>query len=102
MIGRFRRGRPKTVILEAAAEESVPLWDGFFASLTCQTIEDVPYLLKYGTADHLMIGSDFTHADQSADIDSLPTVKRWGEDGSLPPEVAHKVLEDNPAAFYGL
>ena len=70
--------------------------------VTCQTMEDVPYLLQFGTEDHLMIGTDFTHADMSADIDSLGTVKRWGEEGRISREAARKIREDNPRAFYGL
>ena len=70
--------------------------------VTCQTMEDVPYLLKFGTEDNLMIGTDYTHADQSAEIESLRIVQRWGEDGTLSKEVARKILEDNPKAFYGL
>jgi predicted TIM-barrel fold metal-dependent hydrolase len=70
--------------------------------VTCQTMEDVAYLLKFGTENHLMIGTDFSHADQSADIDSMGTVKGWGTDGTLTREAAQKILEDNPAAFYRL
>jgi hypothetical protein len=70
--------------------------------VTCQTVEDVPYLLQLGTEDHLMIGTDFSHADQSADIESLSTVRRWGEEGTISRDAARKILEDNPKAFYGL
>jgi predicted TIM-barrel fold metal-dependent hydrolase len=70
--------------------------------VTCQTVEDVPYLLRFGTEDHLMIGTDYTHADQSAEIESLRIVKQWGEDGVITEEQARKILEDNPKAFYGL
>src|SRR5438105_147020 len=70
--------------------------------VTCQTLEDVPYLMKLGTEDHLMIGSDFSHADQSADIDSLRTIQQWADDGTISQEAARKILEDNPAAFYGV
>ncbi|MEA2640980.1 MAG: uncharacterized protein QOF51_2374 [Chloroflexota bacterium] len=70
--------------------------------VTCQTIEDVPYLLKFGTEDHLMIGTDFSHADQSADIDSLGTIQRWADEGAITQEAARKILEDNPRAFYGV
>jgi uncharacterized protein len=70
--------------------------------VTCQTMEDVPYLLQQGTEDHLMIGTDFTHADMSADIDSLGTVRAWGEQGKITKEAARKILEDNPKTFYGL
>lgn len=70
--------------------------------VTCQTLEDIPYLLQFGTGDHLMIGTDFSHADQSADINSLGTVRDWGAEGIISDVAARKILEDNPGAFYAL
>lgn len=32
--------------------------------VACQTNDDLPYILRYGTEDSLMIGTDFSHADQ--------------------------------------
>ncbi len=70
--------------------------------VTCQSMEDVPYLLRFGTEDHLMIGTDYSHADQSAAIDSLETVRRWDAEGVITKAQARKILEENPAAFYGM
>lgn len=70
--------------------------------VTCQTIEDVPYLLKFGTEDNLLIGTDYSHADQSAEIESLNILRRWGEDGTISRDAVSKILEDNPKEFYGL
>ncbi len=70
--------------------------------VTCQTSDDIPYLLRFGAEDSLMIGTDYTHADQSGVIDALDFVERLGEDEEIPMEVAHKILDDNPRAFYGL
>jgi predicted TIM-barrel fold metal-dependent hydrolase len=70
--------------------------------VTCQTIEDVPYLLRFGTEDNLLIGTDYSHADQSAEIDSLRILQGWGEDGTLSKDAVRKILEANPKEFYGL
>jgi hypothetical protein len=70
--------------------------------VTCQTSDDVPYLLKWGAEDSLMIGTDYSHADQSGVVDALDFIERLGEDGEIPMAVAGKILGDNPRAFYGL
>jgi predicted TIM-barrel fold metal-dependent hydrolase len=70
--------------------------------VTCQTLEDVPYILRFGTEDHLLIGTDYSHADQSADIDSLKILRRWGDEGRISQRAVTKILDDNPREFYGL
>jgi predicted TIM-barrel fold metal-dependent hydrolase len=70
--------------------------------VTCQTLEDVPYILRFGTEDHLLLGTDYSHADQSADIDSIGILRRWGDEGRIAQAVVKKILEDNPREFYGL
>jgi predicted TIM-barrel fold metal-dependent hydrolase len=70
--------------------------------VACQTNDDLPYILKYGTEDSLMIGTDYSHADQSAEIEALDVIERRGANGEIPASVAHKILEDNPRRFYGL
>ena len=46
--------------------------------VTCDTEDDIPYLLQYGTEDSLMIGTDYSHADQSAEL-RAPACWRSGE-----------------------
>jgi predicted TIM-barrel fold metal-dependent hydrolase len=70
--------------------------------VTCQTSDDVPYLLKFGAEDNLMIGTDYSHDDQSGVVDALNFIERLGDDGEIPAEVSRKILEDNPRTFYGL
>lgn len=70
--------------------------------VTCQTVEDLPYLLKFGTEDNLLIGTDYTHADASAEIRSLEIIREWVDEGKISRTAARKILEDNPAAFYGV
>jgi predicted TIM-barrel fold metal-dependent hydrolase len=45
-----------------------------------------------------MIGTDYGHTDQSSELEAL---RIFQEDGQVPSEVARKILDDNPSAFYG-
>jgi len=70
--------------------------------VACQTNDDLPYILKYGTEDSLMIGTDYSHADQSAEIQALDVIEQRGKKEEIPASVARKILDDNPRRFYGL
>jgi predicted TIM-barrel fold metal-dependent hydrolase len=52
--------------------------------------------------DNLMIGTDYSHADQSAEIHALDVIEQRGEKGEIPAAVARKILDDNPRRFYAL
>ena len=70
--------------------------------VACQTQEDLPYLLQHGTEDNLVIGTDYSHADGSAEIEALSLIKAKGEQGDISPVASRKILDDNPRALYGL
>jgi predicted TIM-barrel fold metal-dependent hydrolase len=70
--------------------------------VTCDTKDDLPYILNYGAEDNLMIGSDYTHADQSAEIDAVQIIRRMGDEGTLLAATARKIVDTNARAFYGL
>lgn len=67
--------------------------------VACQTDDDLPYVLKYSGEDNIVIGSDYGHADTSAEIEALRKLKRKGE---VAPRVIDKILYDNAKALYGL
>lgn len=67
--------------------------------VTCQTDDDLPYILKYSGEDNIVIGSDYGHADTSAEIEALRKFKRMGE---IEPRVIDNILYDNAKALYGL
>jgi predicted TIM-barrel fold metal-dependent hydrolase len=67
--------------------------------VTCQTDDDLPYVLKYSGEDNIVIGSDYGHADTSAEIEALRKLKQQGE---VEPRVIDKILYDNAKALYGL
>lgn len=70
--------------------------------VTCESTDDIPYILQFGTEDSLMVGTDYTHADQSSEIEALDIVEQRAERGEFSKEVARKILDDNPRRFYGL
>ncbi|HET8564226.1 MAG TPA: hypothetical protein VFM35_10175, partial [Candidatus Binatia bacterium] len=67
--------------------------------VACQTDDDLPYVLKYAGEDHIVIGTDYGHADTSAEIEALRKLK---EDGSVSPRVVNKILDNNARALYSL
>ena len=70
--------------------------------VACQSQDDLPYILQFGMEDNLLVGTDYTHADQSAELMALDVVEQWGAAGQIPAEAARKILDDNPRRFYGL
>jgi predicted TIM-barrel fold metal-dependent hydrolase len=93
-------------VMKRYAERPFSLKDDFLQAnrffVTCQTSDDVAYLLKFGAENSLMTGTDYAHADQSAVAEALDFIEQLGEDGEIPMEVAVKILGDNPRTFYGL
>jgi predicted TIM-barrel fold metal-dependent hydrolase len=65
-------------------------------------IDDVENILKFGTEDHLMIGTDYSHTDISANLSALDEVHGWAEQGRITSAQATKILDTNARAFYGL
>ena len=67
--------------------------------VACQTDDDLPYVLKYAGENCLMIGSDYGHADTTAELRALSSLRETTEvDG----KVVDKILDDNARALYGL
>lgn len=70
--------------------------------VACQTQEDLPYLLQHGTEENLVIGTDYSHADGSAEIEALALIREKGEKGEISRVASRKIREDNPRALYSL
>ena len=70
--------------------------------VACQTQDDLPYIPQFGTEDNLMVGTDYTHNDQSAELLALSIIDQRASRGEISAEVAHKIVEDNPGRFYGI
>lgn len=67
--------------------------------IACETHDDLPYILRYTGEDNLVLGTDYGHSDPTTELDAL---RRLREQGTLSPETARKILDDNPRALYGL
>jgi predicted TIM-barrel fold metal-dependent hydrolase len=72
------------------------------AFITIDLIDDIESVLKFGTEDSLMIGTDYSHTDISANLSALNGVRDWVDQGRISTGQAHKILESNAGAFYGL
>jgi predicted TIM-barrel fold metal-dependent hydrolase len=67
--------------------------------VSCQTDDDVGYLLGYAGEGHLVIGTDYGHSDQSTEIEALRNLRA---SGGLDERAYRKITDDNPRALYGL
>ena len=67
--------------------------------VACETHEDLPYILNYTGAEHLIIGSDYSHADQSAELEALSILQARPD---LDRSVTARIVDDNPSEFYGI
>jgi predicted TIM-barrel fold metal-dependent hydrolase len=67
--------------------------------VACQCTDDLRYILKQGGADNLVIGTDYGHADTSAQIEALRILKK---EGKIETSVIDRILDRNARALYGL
>lgn len=67
--------------------------------VTCQTDDDLPYILQYAGEDNIVTGTDYGHQDPSSDIDTFSILRNRTD---LDPEVLDKIFSDNPSTLYGL
>ena len=70
--------------------------------VTIDTVDKIEHLLAFGLENSLMIGTDYSHSDPSANLAALEEVSRWPSEGRISEGVAHKILETNARRFYGL
>lgn len=70
--------------------------------VACQTHEDLAYISTRTGHDNLVIGTDYGHADQSAEINALGLLRERSDRGEIPATLADKVLTSNPATLYGI
>ena len=70
--------------------------------VTCLVDEDLPYILKFAGEDNLVVGSDYTHADQSMERHFQDELWARAEKGEITTAAVNKMLYDNPRRLYGL
>jgi predicted TIM-barrel fold metal-dependent hydrolase len=67
--------------------------------VTCQTNDDIPYILNTAGEHSLVIGTDYGHTDPSSEVDAITEFKRME---GLSEETKWRILYHNPKALYGL
>ncbi|HEX9443781.1 MAG TPA: amidohydrolase family protein [Candidatus Binatia bacterium] len=87
-----QRGNPK-----GTAKKNLLADNRFF--VTCQTDDDLAYILPYSGEESLIIGTDYGHSDVSAEIDAL---KKLPQLPGVSARVAEKILSENARRLYGL
>jgi predicted TIM-barrel fold metal-dependent hydrolase len=85
--GRFGRPAPENILKENR------VW------VTCQTDDDIPYILRFAGEDNLLIGTDYGHTDQSSEIEAL---RIFREQGAVEPRLVDKILGENPRLLYAI
>ena len=71
----------------------------FNVYVTCEVSDDIPFILKHGGDENIVIGTDYGHADVSSAMNAIASFSAM-EDVSE--ESKAKVLYDNPKRLYGL
>jgi predicted TIM-barrel fold metal-dependent hydrolase len=67
--------------------------------VACLVTDSLDYILPFAGDGQLVVGTDYGHADNSAEIEAMRKLKG---DGKIPAAVADKILTDNARALYGL
>ena len=67
--------------------------------VTCETHDDLPYILGYSGEGSIILGTDYGHAGNTAELEALSVLRNRMD---LSESVKDRILDDNPRAFYGL
>ncbi len=80
-----------------------PLPDDVFQAykifVTCQTDDDLPWILRYAGKHSLVIGTDYGHTDPSSELDAISLLTQHPE---ISQDVKDKILYYNPKTLYNL
>ena len=75
------------------------LLKGLNVFVSCESDDDLPYVLSYAGEDNIVIGTDYGHTDISGENDAINTFRQRND---VSEEVKRKILFDNPKRLYGL
>jgi len=67
--------------------------------VSCQTDDDLDYVLRFAGEDNLVIGTDYGHIDHSSEIEAMRNLR---DQGRLAPQIADKILGENAVTVYRL
>jgi predicted TIM-barrel fold metal-dependent hydrolase len=67
--------------------------------VACEADDDLPFILKYSGEDRIVIGTDYSHSDNSTEMEAITHLL---ERTDVEQRVLRKIVEDNPKALYAL
>ena len=67
--------------------------------VTCETHDDLPWVLKYAGERSLVIGTDYGHLDPSSDTNAIRAFQQLD---TISQEAKERILYHNPKALYNL
>jgi predicted TIM-barrel fold metal-dependent hydrolase len=67
--------------------------------VTCETDDDLPYIIEKAGEDCMVVGTDYGHSDPTSDVDAIAKLR---EREDISPIAFRKIISDNPRALYGL
>ena len=67
--------------------------------VSCQTDDDVDYVLKYAGEDNITIGTDYGHNDQSTEVEALRNLRSMG---TITDSQYEKITYHNPRTLFAL
>lgn len=67
--------------------------------VACLVTDDLERIVPMAGEGQLVVGTDYGHSDNSAEIEAIRKLKN---DGKVAPRVADRILNDNAKALYGL
>jgi len=73
--------------------------NAFRQFVSCQTDDDVDYVLRYSGEDNLTIGTDYGHNDQSTEVEAL---RRLRATGTITEAQYEKIAYHNPKTLFAL
>ena len=71
----------------------------FNVYVTCEISDDLPFVLKHGGDENIIIGTDYGHADVSSAMNALASFSALE---GISEEAKNKVLFENPKRLFGL
>jgi uncharacterized protein len=89
------RNRYKT----AGREFPEDIFGAYKIYVTCETHDDLPWILKYAGERSLVIGTDYGHLDPSSDTNAIVAFQQLEE---ISQETKERILYHNPKALYNL
>jgi predicted TIM-barrel fold metal-dependent hydrolase len=67
--------------------------------ITCQTDDDLPWVLKYTGENCLLVGTDYGHSDPSSDVDATVHIREYE---GISDQVKDNILFHNPKKLFSL